>query len=506
MEHNTIPFRGTIPRLLFFRTASVIFLLVITWAAMMPRVSAQASLSQEALADLVKPSVVRIAGHITGTAKIPEIKVDIRKRLVAVVPEQYTEIPVDEYLVGSGFIIHPDGYIATNTHVVSEETIKQELASENALSALYENALFLSDEEMREFLQSETDNSFSKQVLEYVIQHSVFTLKSERTVFRPDSDKQAIADLIAEGFPAVIVSMNDNFLEDERDIALLRIEADHLPALALGTSESLVVGKKAFIFGFPATAELTRNSSVEATFTQGVVSAIKQSSERNFKLFQTDAKVSEGSSGGPLFDEEGSVTGMVTFQTDELSRGQGDTFAFALPVELVKQTAKDAGISLVEGEYGKYFKQGLDDLSLKRCNKATQKFRSALAASNVVFVSEGHIATYFKQCDELQKTGMSLDTRFSELMGGLYITDSLLFLLIGAGLLLFGIFGAALFWLLRQVRREEHDIEVLEDRLRADEIQIHKYQSGTVREGQSVSADLKKDAEMTRDTQHRKVL
>src|SRR3990167_4581734 len=80
-----------------------------------PFASAQTVLPEEALADLIKPSIVRIAEHVSGTAKIPEIKVDIRQRLVAVVPGAYTEVPVDEYLIGSGFIIHTDGYIATNS-------------------------------------------------------------------------------------------------------------------------------------------------------------------------------------------------------------------------------------------------------------------------------------------------------------------------------------------------------------------------------------------------------
>jgi S1-C subfamily serine protease len=36
---------------------------------------------------------------------------------------------------------------------------------------------------------------------------------------------------------------------------------------------------------------------------------------------------------GPLFNDQGEVLGIVTFQTDELSRTAGDNFAFALPVE-----------------------------------------------------------------------------------------------------------------------------------------------------------------------------
>jgi len=452
------------------------FCVLVGWIVYPVSATAQTPLPQETLVDLVKPSIVRIAGHITGLAKIPEIKVDIRKRLVAVVPGEYIEVPVNEYMMGSGFIIHPDGYIATSAHVVSQETVKQMLASESALSALYENALFLSDAEMQDFIQSENDNGFGKQVIKYVIEQSVFELESVTVVLRPNSEKRNIDDLISEGFPTEIISVNNDFWEDEKDVALLKVEETHLPALSLGDGEELVVGKRAYIFGFPATAELNRNSASEATFTQGVISAIRQSVNRDFKIFQTDAKVSAGSSGGPLFNEFGNVTGIITFQTDELSRGQGDNFAFALPIVMIKDAAQEANISFTEGTYSRYFKRGFKNFTSGKCDKATEDFRIALNESNNVFVMEDYLAVYLRKCEELQER-KRFNNFFGTWLDNVRNISNPLFYLIGVGLIIFGIFGGVLFWILRLVRREEKEIETLEARLRMDEARIKRYDS-----------------------------
>lgn len=462
-------------------------------------------LPQEAVADLVKPSVVRIAEHVTGTARIPAVKVDIKRRLVAVIPDQVTEVPVDEYLSGSGFIIHPDGYIATNAHVVSQQTVRISLASESALSALFESALFLSDQEMQEFLQSDEGNAFGKRVLNYVIDHGTFDLKNEVAVLRPDSEKTKIADLIAEGFPAQVISVNDNFNDDERDAAILKISETSLPALALGNSDELTVGKKAFIFGFPATAEMNPNNPAEATFTQGVVSAIKQSSDKSFEVFQTDAKVSEGSSGGPLFNEQGEAVGVITFQTDNLDRISGDNFAFALPIEIVKSAASAAGVPFAEGEYGKAFRNGIAELSGRHCDKAVASFEAA-KNTNALFGIGKYVEPYLAQCEALKQSGMSLDTRWDELRGMIGALGNPFFYLLGAGLFLSGIFGAAIFWLLRQVRREEHEIEALEERLSADEIRIREYKQGIRPREKRVYDGLKQDTEKTRQPVRRKMI
>lgn len=449
-----------------FYLGAIIFVIVLPWG-----VRAEGAFSEEALADLVKPSVVRIAEHVTGTAKIPAVKVDIKQHVVTAIPDRFTEVSVDEYLSGSGFIIHPDGYIATNAHVVSLQTIKIGLASESALSAIYENALSLSEAEMQAFLNDEESQKFSKEIVRYIIDKSEFVLAHEVAVLRPDAKESKMADLIAGGFKAEIIAVNEHFLDDERDVALLQIAERHLPALSLGRESDLSVGKQVFIFGFPSTAEINQKDPSEATFTRGIVSAIRKSQDGRLKIFQTDAKVSQGSSGGPLFNERGEVLGLITFQTDQLSRTAGDNFAFALPIDIVEHQALEARILPEEGIYSQSFKSGMAAFLEKRCDAAHSFFQEA-GQTNPFFLSGDYIRPYEEKCQAWQAAGQSRDTYWDEFRDGVSTMSNPLLYGIGGAIFSFGILGVMMFWLLRQLRREEMEIDHLEYRLRVDEQEL----------------------------------
>ncbi len=430
---------------------------------------ADESYTPETLAHLVKPSVVRIITHTVGEAEIAPIKVDMKRGLIAVDEEgERKKVKVDEYISGSGFVIHPDGYIATNAHVVSQETIKHMLASDSALAAFYENALYLSDEEAQSFLQSGEAEAFGKRILRTVIENSHFELESKVFVLNPQSEKEKAADLVAEAFPATIESSSDTFLQDDRDVALIKVDLNRLPALPLSVDETLSVGSTAYIFGFPGTAELNTKSPLEATFTRGVVSALKTADGKDFPIYQTDAKVSQGSSGGPLFDDHGRVIGLVTFQTGELDRSSGDNFAFALPISLIFAEATKIGLTLDRHELFSAFAQGIKAVQAKRCKEAFQYFHITEAA-NEVFSFEKPIALYRERCRVIEANGLAIDTRWDMLRNSAESLGTPLLSLVGGAVFLVALFGAALFWLVRQVRREEEEIGVLRRIVRDDE-------------------------------------
>ncbi len=111
------------------------------------------------------------------------------------------------------------------------------------------------------------------------------------------------------------------------DIALLKIDAGHLPVLRLGSSEAVSVGDAVIAIGNP----FGLGQSVSA----GIISARARTLEDDpyIDFLQTDAAINHGNSGGPLLALDGTVVGVTSaiFSPSGGSVGLG----FAIPAETV---------------------------------------------------------------------------------------------------------------------------------------------------------------------------
>lgn len=127
---------------------------------------------------------------------------------------------------------------------------------------------------------------------------------------QPDTDTKIPAKVI--GYDSIL------------DLALLKVEVEPEFVLSLGSSSDLSIGDKVSAIGTPI--------GLEGTLTSGIISSTDRKLLTLGNVFQIDAAVNSGNSGGPLIDENMRVQAIV-FAGILQSQGLN----FAIPVEYLKQ-------------------------------------------------------------------------------------------------------------------------------------------------------------------------
>lgn len=141
------------------------------------------------------------------------------------------------------------------------------------------------------------------------------------------------------------VTLNDNRTfkaklvgtDPNTDIALIKIDAENLPVILFGNSDSLKVGEWVLAVGNPF--------NLTSTVTAGIVSAKARSiniinSKMPIESFiQTDAAVNPGNSGGALVNTKGELVGINTAIASQTGSYAG--YAFAVPVSIVQKVVSD---------------------------------------------------------------------------------------------------------------------------------------------------------------------
>lgn len=105
------------------------------------------------------------------------------------------------------------------------------------------------------------------------------------------------------------------------DLALIRIDATGLPALALGNSDELKQGQAVVAMGNPR--------GLKHSIVAGVVSGTREIDGR--QMIQLAIPIEQGNSGGPLLDLQGRVHGILTMKS-----AVTENLGFALPVNSLK--------------------------------------------------------------------------------------------------------------------------------------------------------------------------
>lgn len=126
--------------------------------------------------------------------------------------------------------------------------------------------------------------------------------------------------------------------DPETDLAVLKVDADNLPAIAFASNENLQVGDVVLAIGNPF--------GVGQTVTQGIVSALGRNhlGINTFENFiQTDASINPGNSGGALIDVDGNLIGINSAIYSRSGGSMG--IGFAIPVSLAKQVMEQIALT-----------------------------------------------------------------------------------------------------------------------------------------------------------------
>jgi putative serine protease PepD len=164
-------------------------------------------------------------------------------------------------------------------------------------------------------------------------------------------------DHVASGGPAYRVVFADGRVYEATlvgtdpvtDLAVLKIDADNLAPIEFGSSDGLSVGDPTVAVGNPLGLD------GGPSLTVGVLSAFDRqvqtsASDALYGMLQTDAPITQGSSGGALVDETGRLIGITT--AVGVSEIGVEGIGFATPVEIVERVVEEL---IINGEAGTAF-------------------------------------------------------------------------------------------------------------------------------------------------------
>jgi serine protease Do len=205
------------------------------------------------------------------TQKIRPSVVQIRTIGYGAVEGQAAELFASQRGTGSGIILDSDGFIVTNAHVV-----KGAKHIEVWLNEIFQPS------------------------------GSSAALSQKRS---------AIARLIG--------------MDQDTDLAVIKIERAGLLPLNLADSDSLRQGQIVLAFGNPM--------ALEDSVSMGVISSPRRqlNPDDPAVYIQTDAPINPGNSGGPLVDAQGRLAGINTFIFSQSGGSEG--IGFAIPANVVQR-------------------------------------------------------------------------------------------------------------------------------------------------------------------------
>lgn len=281
-------------------------------------------------------------------------------------------------MIGSGFIITPDGYVITNAHVIDENDAdtKQGFAEE-AFNEILTNDIGTLEEAMGRKMTEEEATAIRNAYSWYYTQTmEVGNINKELSVVMGISGKSGKIEPLV--IPAKIVSQGNPI--PGKDVAILKMTEKHVyPTIRIGDDKEMRVGDPVFVLGYPAVATfnplLSMETVSEATLTKGLVSA-KKNMKDGWEVLQIDAAITHGNSGGPVMNDRGEVIGLATFvSVDEQRRQEVQGMNFVVPTTIVNEFVRKSKVKPEMSDISLAYEEAMDLFDKSRFKKALEKLK-----------------------------------------------------------------------------------------------------------------------------------
>lgn len=134
-------------------------------------------------------------------------------------------------------------------------------------------------------------------------------------------------------------------LDKKNDIAILKANAKNLRTVKLGNLANTEIGSKVYVIGSP--------EGFENTISDGILSGKRELAPEQI-ILQITAPISHGSSGGPVFNDNGEVIGVATAMLDPK---KAQNINFAMSVDVFKnKVAAEKVVAIEKGKFEDYKK------------------------------------------------------------------------------------------------------------------------------------------------------
>ncbi len=317
------------------------------WASASPGTELLQLDKYQRMAYRVKPAIVRVLAMVQGT--------------VAYETEQGEKLDENNGIggMGSGFIVHPSGYIVTNGHVVGaintfnqrKEVVEKMIWGEFVQKVLKQKNLPLTQDNVRKVAETIKPRIVGMKPINFVILSNLKDYRFEIKQFSKDMVTSAI-EKGGEG----------------KDIAILKIEAKNLPTVKLGDSDRVRLQELVFAFGYPGAADTSfldyKSKMSEVSITRGTISAVK-ADFKGVPIIQSDVTITHGNSGGPSVNENGEVIGVNSYGEIQINPILGipedvPGFNYLVPINTAKEFINAAGVKEETSLFNEIYHQALE--------------------------------------------------------------------------------------------------------------------------------------------------